>query len=184
VMLQTLLTDRFQLKLHRETREMLAYALTVGKNGPKMTAYPVKLPEGSTDDLFPRPTGADKDGFFLFAPGAAAGTMWTRDGLTRIELVRKPITELSSFLARLMHVPVVDQTGLNQRYDAHLKFAAEADPSKSNDDDADATVPNASEPAPPMFWALENQLGLTLEKKKLPVDFLVVDSANKTPTEN
>jgi len=184
VMLQNLLSERFELKLHRETREMQAYGLTVGKNGAKMTSYPMELPEGSTDAFFPHPTGMDKDGFFLFAPGATAGMMGTRDGVTRILLVRKPMAELCDFLSRVLQTPVVNQTGLTARYDAHLKFAAESEPPQSDDDDAVPVVPNAPELAPSLFRAIENQLGLKLERKKLPVDFLVVDAARKTPIEN
>jgi uncharacterized protein (TIGR03435 family) len=47
-----------------------------------------------------------------------------------------------------------------------------------------AAPPQASDPAPTLIRAVESQLGLKLERKKLPVDFLVVDRAEKIPTEN
>lgn len=184
VMLQNLLVERFQLKLHHESRETQAYALTVGRDGPRFAAFPSELPEGATDALLPRPTGIDKDGFFLFPPGSVVGMMGSADGQTRILLVRKPVTELCSFLARLLDAPVVDQTGLTGRYDVHLKFAVEPESPQSDGGDPAPKVPNASDPAPELFRALEKQLGLKLERRKLPVSFLVVDSANKTPAEN
>lgn len=185
LMFQNLLAERFRLKVHHESRVMEAYALTMGKNGPIMTAYPTALPEGSQDGVMPRPTGIDKDGFFLFPPGSVAGMMGSSDGQTRINLAREPVTELCNFLSRLVRAPVLDRTGLPGRYDVRLRFASEPSGAPEPDDaDSPSSVPKAFDPAPVLYRALENQLGLKLERKRLAVDFLVVDSAAKRPTEN
>jgi len=75
---------------------------------------------------------------------------------------------------------MADQTGLTGRYDVRLLFAELTQP------DADGDEPGAqkaSDPAPPLLYALR-KLGLNIERKKLPLDFLVVDHAEKTPAEN
>jgi uncharacterized protein (TIGR03435 family) len=186
LMIRNLLEERFQMKVHHEARETEAYALTVGKSGSKMTAYPMALPEGFSDGMLPRLTGFDKDGFYIAPPGSVMGMMWSADGQTRINMVREPIQQLCAFLARTVQRPVVDQTGLTGRYDAHLRFAVETDvPAQhppGEDDPAEAA--KAGDPAPSLFQAIQSQLGLKLERKKLPVDILVIDSATKTPTEN
>ncbi len=186
LMIRNLLDERFQMKVHHEMRDAEAYALTVGKGGSKMTAYPMALPEGFIDGTLPRMTGIDKDGFYTAPPGYVVGMMGSADGQTRINLVREPIQQLCGFLARAVKGAVVDQTGLTGRYDLHLRFAVEADvPGYQQPGDyVPAEVGKESDPAPSLFQAIQSLLGLKLERKKLPVDFLVVDSATKTPTEN
>jgi uncharacterized protein (TIGR03435 family) len=77
---------------------------------------------------------------------------------------------------------VVDKTGLSGKYDFTLRFAGSmraggAFPNPAVSDPSD-------EPAPDIFAALEMQLGLKLEKRKVTIDMLVVDRADKTPAEN
>lgn len=70
--------------------------------------------------------------------------------------------------------PVVDQTGLDGRYDFQLEYIA--DPLQAN-----AATVNSS--APDLFTALQEQLGLKLEPMKTKVDVIVIDHAEK-PREN
>jgi uncharacterized protein (TIGR03435 family) len=106
--------------------------------------------------------------------------MTTRNGVTRIAIARQPLSNLCSFLSRTLQRPIVDKTGLMGRYDAVLTFAAE--------NLAPPSLEAAQDTAPPhgasLFGALQGQLGLKLEAKKLPVEFLVVESAEKTPVDN
>jgi uncharacterized protein (TIGR03435 family) len=189
LMLPSLLEERFQLKVRHELRETQAYALTVRKSGSKMKAYPMLLPEGVIEGGQPKFSGSDKDGLPVIPPGYATGVRGTSNGQTRIAMTLQPIEQLSDLLSYTLQRPVVDQTGLTGRYDFHLAFAAEgsvtppAVPPLSGDGDAIATT-QAADPAPTLMNAVQNQLGLKLEQKKLPVDFLVVDHAEKTPTEN
>ncbi len=71
---------------------------------------------------------------------------------------------------------VVDKTGLSGTYDIQLKFARGEDTASSKPD-------NGADPAPSIFTALEEQLGLKLQSTKGPVDTLVIDSIEK-PSEN
>jgi uncharacterized protein (TIGR03435 family) len=67
--------------------------------------------------------------------------------------------------------PVIDQTGLRGNYDFTLEWTADS-----------VQTPDAV--APSLFTAVQEQLGLKLEARKAPVEIIVVDSAEKSPTEN
>ncbi len=176
VMLRNLLIERFQLKVHHEQRETQAYILTVGKNGPTMPAYPMELPDGAADGVIPKFKGYDKDGFLIAPPGTVTSLIMHNAGQARINSFREPIRILCSALSNMLKAPMVDQTGLTGRYDIRLWFA--------EDGGSPAASDAASDPAPTVFNAVQTQLGLKLEQKKLRLDFLVVDSVDKTPTEN
>jgi uncharacterized protein (TIGR03435 family) len=97
--------------------------------------------------------------------------------------------------------PVIDQTGLKGKYDLRLRYDPSSMPggrggpimSKSikgdpgsgpaGGDPANRTAADR-EPPPSIFKALQEQLGLKLEARKEPVDLLVIDHVEKTPTEN
>jgi len=76
---------------------------------------------------------------------------------------------LAALLARPTHRPVVDETRLEGIYDIELKYA----PEKPADSDL-----------PSIFTALQEQLGLKLENRKVPVDTIVIDHVEKIPSEN
>ena len=163
-MLQSLLEDRFKLVLHRETKQLPIFELTVVKNGLKLqpptedncTAVspdsPPKPPEPGAPRLFPC-------GFARYGP---KGSNWTLDGesITMARLVEN--------LSRVgLGRSVIDKTGLAGSYDVHLKWTADPD--------------DPLEPS--LFTALREQLGLKLESAKGPVEVLVIDHAEK-PSEN
>jgi uncharacterized protein (TIGR03435 family) len=89
-MLQTLLVDRFKLAAHLEKREMQAYALIVGKNGPKVRDA-ASGESGSLDD---------KPGQLVFR--------------------KAPMLSLAALLANILDTPVEDMTGLRGLYDFTL----------------------------------------------------------------
>jgi len=78
------------------------------------------------------------------------------------------MTNLTVYLSRQLRLPVVDATGLTARYNFELSWTPELSPC------ADAT-----ENAPAIFTALQEQLGLKLESSKGPSDVLVIDAAEK-----
>lgn len=187
VMLENLLAERFRLKLHREPRPTDVYALSIGEHGPKMKAYEAQLPAGIVEAASARYT-LDKEGFAVVPDGYASGVMFSKDGDTRITITRQPIGKLCDFLSNVLQRPVIDQTGLTGRYDVRLSFANDQRPGPegpvSHDGDRAPVVPVAPDPAPSVFGAVQKQLGLKLVLKKLPVELLVVDYAEKTPIEN
>jgi len=148
-MVQKLLADRFGLQFHRDERDMGAYVLTVGKDGPKMkqnTSNPNGLP-----GLFFGPIGT------LHVMNA---TMQNFCGLMQ-----------SAVLDR----PVVDHTELKGRWDFTLKWM----PDESQFAGMGVKVPPPSaddpNPPPPLFTAIQEQLDLKLDAEKTNVPVVVID---------
>lgn len=151
-MVQKLLADRFQLKFHRDTKELSAYVLTVGKGGPKMEKN--NSAPGSLPGLFFRALGA------LTVTNA---TMPDFCGLMQ-----------SAVLDR----PVVDHTELAGKWNFLLKWT----PDQSQFGGMGIKVPPPSDAAdapPPLFTAIQEQIGLKLEAGKAQVGVLVLDHAEK-----
>jgi uncharacterized protein (TIGR03435 family) len=101
LMLQALLADRFQLKLHRETKELPVYDLVVAKNGPKM--------KESAADATP-------------SAGVSAGS--TR----RMTEIRASMATVANQLVGFAGRPVIDKTGLTGSYDFTLEWSPEGTP--------------------------------------------------------
>ena len=146
VMLQSLLADRFHVQLHRQVKEMSAYVLAVGKNGPKFQ-------ESKTDGEM----AIDPD----------------RKTLT-VTAHRVPLSQLVDMLVRIYQMPVIDQTGLTGRYDVTINAAKYIPQSGARPTD----------PLSLIETGLQEELGLKLEARKMPVDLLIVDHAEKAPIEN
>ena len=87
----------------------------------------------------------------------------------RLDAQSVSITLLAGILTRPAGQPVVDKTGLTGSYDINLTYAPANDPN--------STLPS-------LFTAIQEQLGLKLEPAKVPVDYLVIDYADRVPTEN
>jgi uncharacterized protein (TIGR03435 family) len=155
--LQKLLAERFGLVFHKEKRELSAYTITVAKGGEK-----IKKEEDTPE---PAPSFG----------GAPSG--YVVRNATMAEFV-------SFVLLPLTDQPMVDQTGLGEtRYSFILKFTP--DPgmlAPGADPDAQPPAPDADAP-PDIFTAMEQQLGLHVQKTKAPVDVMVIDRVSK-PSEN
>lgn len=155
-MIRKLLADRFKLTFHHDKKELSAYALIVGKNGPKLT----------------KSQGDPNGGPSLFFRGlgvlpAGNATMGDFAGVMQ---------------GAVLDRPVVDQTGLQGRFDFMLKWT----PDESQFGALGGKIPpptdNADAP-PGLFTAIQEQLGLKLESTKAPVEVLVIDHVEK-PSEN
>jgi len=137
----------------------------------------------------------DADGFSYFASrnyiavGRANGlARWVGMNIAVESDNRSP--RLTGLLNSLTGVPVIDATGLKGKYDFTLTFGSDsaggvsgvaAAPSSSPDE---AGIAPAADPGLTIFAALEKQLGLKLEPRKVMIDVLVIDHADKTPVEN
>jgi uncharacterized protein (TIGR03435 family) len=165
--LRALLADRFQLTLHRETKEQSVYALLVAKNGPK-------LQESQTKDGQAKEGTGPRGPMMRMGRGELSGQGVALDMLTRT---------LSSQLGRT----VIDRTGLKGNFDFKLTWTP--DPGQSAGPPGGGPPPGADAPPPPdpngpsIFTALQEQLGLRLESQKGPVEMLVIDRVEK-PSEN
>ena len=157
-MLQTLLTDRFGLVTHRETRERSGYALVAARNGAKLPP-----PEESPEIMFSRtPTG---DISFK----ATSATM----------------SQLASALSSNLGSTIVDRTGIEGKFNVSLQFTPDpaTQPMMSKSGVPLPAPPPDAAAGPSIFSALQEKLGLKLEAIKVPVEVIVIDSA-KRPTEN
>ena len=169
-MLQALLADRFQLKAHRETRELPIYALVIAKNGPKLQESQIE------------------NGPFI------------RFGMGQLTFQGVAMSFLANMLSQPMLAGrvVQDRTGLKGKYDFKLEWMPDvaqiqrfrAGGGGYGTMSAQPLGPPAAggdagpEPSgPSIFAVLPEQLGLKLEPLKGQVEVLVIDHAEK-PTEN
>jgi uncharacterized protein (TIGR03435 family) len=204
VMIQNLLIERFKLAAHREKKDAPVYELTVAKSGPKLkTSTGEADPPDSTGRGGFRPPppsrARDADGFPQFPPGRRS-MMVMMPGRARWRLVDESMAQFSKSLQGMVGRPVNDATGLTGKYDFELSFSPAAGgltmgrgmlpgplPPPSGVGTGGPEGPAASTPddsAPSIFTAIQDQLGLRLESKKGPVEMLVIDHAEKVPTEN
>jgi len=171
-MLQPLLADRFKLAVHRETRETNALVLTLankdGRLGPKM-----KKTDTACDTAVaasPRFAAAEAS-----ARREASKCGMQPGGLGRIVANAIDIGTLAGTLAPSQRRPVVDQTGLQGRYDIDVTYTPEAF-SASALSVRGATAPPGVDPnGPSIFQALQDQLGLKMESRRVLVPMLVID---------
>ena len=196
LMLQNLLTERFGLAVHRETRNMPTFELAVAKSGSKLRD-PEKPQDGQPSvDARGRPaTVLDKDGQPVLPPGIpgmrnVAGPPNGGPLIIRISARMQRLEALLRMVGPDLGRPVVDKTGLTGIYDFTLTWA----PARVVMDGQlvnqglkaqPEAMDLASEPGPPdLRAAFAAQLGLNLEQKTGPVDVLVVDHLSGKPTEN
>jgi uncharacterized protein (TIGR03435 family) len=192
LMLQALLTERFKLTLHRETKDQPLYELVVAKNGPKLKPW-VDDPSAPPPTPTPgAPPAMGKDGFPIVQPGHFA--MMAGSGRLHIAASKLSLARLTDMLASQLGRPVVDKTGLIGEYDYTLEFspaglaggilAGPPPPAPLGAASPPSVNPASDQDALSLLNALQEQLGLKLEQKKGPVDVLIIDHAEKIPTAN
>jgi uncharacterized protein (TIGR03435 family) len=169
-MLQTLLFERCKLTFHWQRKDMVVYNLVVAKGGLKMKPSPPQ-DQAETSEVAPPPQPAkpelDADGFPKVAPAQRGGISVQRfDGRGRWATVYTSTRELAGTLAFFSGNPVVDTTELAGKYDFTLSWVY--DPDKSA-----AVPPNLT--GPTLAEAIEQQLGLRLERKKGTAEVFIVD---------
>jgi uncharacterized protein (TIGR03435 family) len=168
-MIRKLLADRFQLKFHKEKREMSAYVLTVSKAGQKLTPTEMKGPLPGIG----------------FRPMAGGMMLNMRNGT---------MSDLTGFLQIIvLDRPVVDRTELKDKFDLALKFMPDetqfhghppklpgsAASSSAGPSGGASTAPETTESFPDLFQAFSQQLGLKLDAEKTAVDVIVIDHVDK-----
>ncbi len=165
-MLEALLRDRFQLKLHHEMREMQVLLLTVAKGGSKVTrADPNKLIQWPDGTMRPPRT-------FGFSRSAGPNGQ----PLLHLTVSNRSMQDVAEALTIIMNRPVLNRTNLEGSFDWALEYAA--------DPDARRNARSTDELAgPELFSAMQEQAGLRLETSKEKVDVIVIDSIER-PSEN
>jgi uncharacterized protein (TIGR03435 family) len=190
-MLQTILEDRFKLKLRRENRDIPVIALTVAKGGPKLQPHQ----EGSCVDLneesfVGRPRGERNAALAGKPPCGVVQSV----GLGRPPSPQRRKTDevkgltVEEFIRGLMgrssetyQTPVVDKTGLTGKFDFKFEYGWSPEEIKSLVQGTSRGFPGQGrlesdfDTSPTLYEALEDQLGLKLEKTKGPWPHLVIE---------
>lgn len=161
-MMQALLEDRFQLKIHRASKTIPAYALVVGQSGPKLP-----LTKGCPADM-PQPPPPR-------APGQPAGCNYQRFTDAGIDTYGWTMANLADVLGPYVNRIVIDKTGMTGAYDFHLDLPAPPSPDQVGND-ALSDLPSA------VMDSLK-KVGLKLEEVKDTAEFVVIDHVER-PTEN
>jgi uncharacterized protein (TIGR03435 family) len=159
VMMQKMLSGRFKLVVHREQKTRPVYGLMTGKSG-------VKFKEAPASDCDSHSRNNSGTHF--------VGTCVSMDGFAQFLARRRRDLPLD--------LPVLDMTGLQGFYNLKLDWVPESKGSSERKDDVPGVGASAS--GVTLLVALEEQLGLKLETRKAPIDILVVDDAQKAPSEN
>jgi len=171
-MLQSLLSERFKLTLHREKKEMPVYALLVGKNGAKLE----QAVDGES------------------APGKHEGISVRasmESGMAQLEAYKATVTQFANMLSNMMDRPVIDQTELQGKYNFALELSREeligmkliAGGHALDGGGSGAGPAPESVPGPSIYSSIQ-KLGLKLEARKAELDFIIIDKGERVPTAN
>jgi uncharacterized protein (TIGR03435 family) len=168
LMLRALLEDRFRLKLHRETKDLPVFAMTVAKGGLKLghqscvTFNPDSLPTIVPGQKPPNYCGSARIG--------RTGADWTLDGAAM------SMNDLAGTLSLLIGSrPVIDRTGFTGLFDVHMQWT----PGPGQPGDADKPASSDDVGGQSVFTVLHRQLGLELKTDMGPVEILVIDHVEK-----
>lgn len=174
-MLQSLLEERFGLKVHRESQTKAGFALVAGKNGPRLKpAVPPPAPDPSLSEEERKAKDKEQSQQRMsemmkrmqerMHDNRESGTPLTGFSSSSFDSVTSE--ELAARLALFAEAPVVDETGLTGKYAVSIE-----------------TWKNSDVPGGTIFDAVE-KLGLKLEPRKITIETMVVDQVSRTPAAN
>ena len=188
-MMQGLLAERFKLTFHHETKEFPVYVLLQGKNAAKL-----KLVVDTTD-----PADSAKAPVNMSASGSSKGVSidlgrgsYFAMADSHVDAKKIPMATLSEMLGRFLDLPVIDMTKLTGNYDLNLEISPEDYRTMLIRSAMAAGVSLPPEvrlsgdlvgPGDSLMAAIE-KAGLKLERRKAPLEAIVIDHAEKTPTSN
>lgn len=189
-MLQPLLEDRFQLKFHRETRELPVYALTLQHGGEKLPAPKEGGCIKPDPAAPPSPPSASGPGS---RPPCGSLNMWVVPAGMRLHGGDVPMSEIIRTLSTILGRPVLDRTAFTAHVDVDFIFKPDetteglmmSNGAVAGHRETIAAAAGASGPtaAPNLPTALAEQLGLKLGSAKGPVEVIVIDQVEK-PSRN
>jgi bla regulator protein blaR1 len=202
-LLRAVLEDRFTLKTHKETREVPIFALVLaradGRLGPNLTP--------SSDDCVTMMTARGRGRGGPPPDGRGAAPIDGRGGpprvggpgpvnfdgpiqcgqrlggFGRIRAGGNTMEQLANLLSGTAQRVVIDKTGLTGYYDLALTYTPTPDQLPQGPLPPGAQPPPIDPDGPPLFTAIQEQLGLKLQDQRGPVDVVVIDSIDP-PTEN
>jgi uncharacterized protein (TIGR03435 family) len=206
-MMQGLLKERFKMEIHRDSAEHSVYALIVGKGGIKMKEAepdaPVKEGEpaplakgeiamGSGENAVRVKVNADGKGSTAqTAKNGVVKTSMGPDNTMHYEVSKMDMSGLADMFSAFLDKPVVDMTELKGKYQIAFDLSMQdlMAVARKNGANIPAGAPGAAADAAPepggssIFTAVQ-QFGLKLDSRKAPMEIIVVDRAEKMPTEN
>lgn len=204
IMLQNLLAERFHMVVQRGSKEFQGYELVVSKGGHKLKESSPEdaafdqtqpPPPGSAPPPPPRPGPGglmqlpkqDRPGLMVMM------RMSPKGAITQLSARAQTTKQLLDVISNQLSRPVNDGTGLTGKYDFKLEFSGDMPMGMGGmlppppPGGAGLNPPSAESPedlAPALPTALQQQLGLRLESKKIPLLTITVEKADKAPTEN
>lgn len=213
-MLQALLKERFKLAARKTNDEQQVYGLEVARGGHKMKVSEPPVPEPAADAAPKRgeqvieaggqqirmsqtPVAGGGANVSVSVGGMTQRMSMTPDGRMHMEIDRLTMAQLAETLTPMMDLPVVDKTGLTEQFQVVLDLSMadilQIARRAGMGANLPATLPggapggpaglNAADPGGDIIAAVQ-KLGLRLEKQKAPVETLVIESAERNPTEN
>ena len=147
--LRSLLEDKFDLRVHRETKVLPSYVLIVDKGIAKLTSSNSTVPGGM------------------------------RETSGHLDATARDLDDLAGYLSRQLGRRVVDQTGLDGLYDFKLEFEVEGTYGDASPQSTEPIPATNGRGLPSLSTAVRTQLGLRLEAKQMPFKVVVVDRSAK-----
>ena len=182
-MIRSLLAERFGLRVHVETRQAPVFTLTARADGRLGTGLKRTSPEcekqleerkrtGASAPPLPRPSGPSP----TLTPicGTTSGMMNARTATETVAMGGRPFADLVTRLSNVLRAPVIDRSGLSGLFDVVLEYESTR---------LVGGLPrgpdlNSTDPLPvPLPAAVQQQLGLKLEKGVGPLPITIVDAA-------
>ena len=191
-MMQNLLAERFKLVIHRENREQAVFALVIGKDRLKIKEAPPEADgvPGSGGGLSSvRMNSAGRDVAVSGGPTGVVRMTSGPNGGMQVQMAKITMAALADMLTQFVDRPIINTTELKGSYQVTLDLPA----------DLMAGLPSAQKltaflglgsfgmtpdaPAAAIFQAVKD-IGLELKSRKDPVETIIVDHVEKTPTAN
>jgi len=185
------------------SKDFQGYELVVGKGGHKLkqsspedAAFDQSQPRPMTAPPPPPPPGPggrmglpklDRPGMMMMM------RMSPKGAVTQMTARAQTINQLLNTIARQLNRPVIDGTGLTGKFDFQLEFSGDTPmgmggmlppPPPGGGGIGPSSADSPEDLAPALPTALQQQLGLRLEGKKIPLPTVTVEKADKVPTEN
>ena len=149
-----------QLRLMMQTLLADRFKLALHHESKEMQAYVVTVAKSGL-----KMKESTSEGDMDIQPSAPAGAAFQR----------ATVSKLAELLSGPLQSPVIDETGLTGRYDFKLDLSGFLDPS---------TPMGINDVIPILIQAAQQQLGIKVDQKKVVVEMLMVDHAEKIPVEN
>ena len=173
-MLQTLLRDRFNLVMRRETKEIPVYAVVVGKSGPRLQKSKTEEKDCAEPD--------DSGRLDPFMSGSGGTCHVFRGGQGRgIHAQAVTIADVAAFVENWSDRPVVDQTGLTGLYDIESEGWVPLRPRPARDPGSPPSAEDLAmaDPTRPTLFTIFDRMGLKMEPKKAPAETYTVEHVER-----